>query len=184
MLGWRSRPSRDNSSVFNIRLYSWAVLAQTQCLYLCRPLVLGRRSHPSGDEYCVASEDCAFGPIGFERVRDVEPGEMIVISPEGHLRSFQCAEGQCCPCIFEYIYLSRPDTVLNDISVYLFQLGLGTRLAKRIRCALTFCLCMPPDFPFCGCGCLFKRLCERERGSQYEYFYLSPFLLNLWCFHG
>eukprot|EP00891_Asterochloris_glomerata_P004861 jgi/Astpho2/4861/fgenesh1_pm.00069_%23_6_t len=102
--------------------------------YGIRPLVLGRRAGPGGDEWCVASEDCAFGPIGFERVRDVRPGEMIVVTESGELISQQChPRPQLCPCIFEYIYLSRPDTVLNDISVYNFQLGLGTRLAKRIR---------------------------------------------------
>ncbi len=58
-------------------------------------------------------------------------------APVGELISQQChPRPQLCPCIFEYIYLSRPDTVLNDISVYNFQLGLGTRLAKRIRWAL------------------------------------------------
>jgi amidophosphoribosyltransferase len=54
-----------------------------------RPLVLGRRSSPAGDEYCIASEDCAFGPIGFERVRDVLPGEMVVISEKGQLQCRQ-----------------------------------------------------------------------------------------------
>jgi len=103
-----------------------------------RPLVLGRRTGPSGkDEYCVASEDCAFGPIGFERVRDVNPGEMIVISDDGgELVSQQCIplnSTTVAPCIFEYIYLARPDSVLNGISVYNFQLGLGTRLAKRVE---------------------------------------------------
>jgi amidophosphoribosyltransferase len=48
----------------------------------CRPLVLGQRDTQDGPEYCVASEDCAFGPIGYRRVRDVRPGEMIIISPE------------------------------------------------------------------------------------------------------
>lgn len=103
-----------------------------------RPLVLGRReaSNGSGFEWCVASEDCAFGPIGFERVRDVAPGEMIVITEEGQLVSHQCVTVNASslnPCIFEYIYLARPDSVLNDISVYNFQLGLGTRLARRIQ---------------------------------------------------
>ena len=99
-----------------------------------RPLVLGRREGQSGEEWCVASEDCAFGPIGFQRVRDVVPGEMIVITDDGQLVTRQCLEPkQISPCIFEYIYLSRPDSVLNDISVYNFQLGLGTRLAKKIQ---------------------------------------------------
>ncbi|KAF5836288.1 phosphoribosyltransferase-like protein [Dunaliella salina] len=98
-----------------------------------RPLVLGRRQSPLGDEYCIASEDCAFGPIGFERVRDVNPGEMIIISQEGKLQSRQLAPSQLTPCIFEYIYLSRPDSVLNNIPVYEFQLALGTRLSQRIK---------------------------------------------------
>lgn len=98
-----------------------------------RPLVLGKRVGPAGEEWAVASEDCAFGPIAFERVRDVHPGEMVIITPEGQLVTQQCAPGQLNPCIFEYIYLSRPDSVLNDISVYNFQLGLGTRLARKIK---------------------------------------------------
>ncbi len=57
-----------------------------------RPLVLGKRSSPHGDEWCVASEDCAFGPIGFERVRDVLPGEMVIITEEGKLMSRQCIQ--------------------------------------------------------------------------------------------
>lgn len=99
-----------------------------------RPLVLGRRMGPRGEEWCVASEDCAFGPIGFERVRDVSPGEMIVITEDGKLVTRECApSGAVTPCIFEYIYLARPDSVLNNIPVYNFQLGLGTRLARRIK---------------------------------------------------
>ena len=50
----------------------------------CRPLVLGQRKRAGKKEYCIASEDCAFGPIGFERVRDVRAGEMLVITPEVH----------------------------------------------------------------------------------------------------
>lgn len=99
-----------------------------------RPLVLGKREGSNGDEWCVASEDCAFGPIGFQRVRDVRPGEMIIITPEGQIVSRQCVgSGTLHPCIFEYIYLARPDSVLNDIPVYNFQLGLGTCLAKGIK---------------------------------------------------
>ncbi|KAL6773676.1 hypothetical protein ACKKBG_A22070 [Auxenochlorella protothecoides x Auxenochlorella symbiontica] len=99
-----------------------------------RPLVLGRRVGRRGEEWCVASEDCAFGPIGYERVRDVAPGEMILIDDGGNLVSRQCTPlVPATPCIFEYIYLARPDSVLNGISVYNFQLGLGTRLAASIR---------------------------------------------------
>eukprot|EP01026_Neomeris_dumetosa_P007452 TRINITY_DN1229_c0_g1_i13.p1 TRINITY_DN1229_c0_g1~~TRINITY_DN1229_c0_g1_i13.p1 ORF type:complete len:593 (-),score=81.38 TRINITY_DN1229_c0_g1_i13:67-1845(-) len=101
--------------------------------YGIRPLVLGVRETANGNEYCVASEDCAFGPIGFKRVRDVRPGELIVITLDGQLVSQQCCPGRLTPCVFEYIYLARPDSVLNDIPVYSFQLELGVRLAKRIR---------------------------------------------------
>ena len=60
-----------------------------------RPLVLGVRQSAGGsEEWCVASEDCAFGPIGFRRVRDVAPGEMLVIGPDGQLHSRQCVPGQ------------------------------------------------------------------------------------------
>ena len=98
-----------------------------------RPLVLGRRVGARGEEWCVASEDCAYGPIGYERVRDVAPGEMVLIDAEGRLVSRRCAPpAPPVPCIFEYIYLARPDSVLNDVSVYNFQMGLGTRLAARI----------------------------------------------------
>lgn len=55
-----------------------------------RPLVIGKRSSPTGkDEWCIASEDCAFGPIGFTRVRDVKPGEMVIVTQDGKLLSRQ-----------------------------------------------------------------------------------------------
>ena len=101
-----------------------------------RPLVIGQRKAVDGsdrDEFCVASEDSAFGPLGFSRVRDVNPGEAILITPDGRLESRQCVNGKISPCIFEYIYLARPDSMLNGISVYEFQLELGRRLAKRIK---------------------------------------------------
>lgn len=82
-----------------------------------RPLVLGTRLTPEGPEWCISSEDCAFGPIGFKRVRDVHPGELIIITEEGDLISSQCMTNTLTPCIFEYIYLARPDSVMNDIPV-------------------------------------------------------------------
>ena len=85
-----------------------------------RPLCLGTRLTPDGPEWCVASEDCAFGPIGFKPLRDVQPGEMIIITEDGELISSQCTQQRLAPCIFEYIYLARPDSVLNGISVCVF----------------------------------------------------------------
>jgi amidophosphoribosyltransferase len=63
--------------------------------------------HVQGTEWAIASEDCSFGPIAFERVRDVQPGEMVIITTDGQLVTKQCVQGQLNPCIFEYIYLSR-----------------------------------------------------------------------------
>lgn len=99
-----------------------------------RPLVLGQRKglDGDGDEWCLASEDAAFGPTGFTRVRDVSPGEAILITTEGKMVSRQVMKPDLSPCIFEYIYLARPDSQLNGISVYEFQLELGRRLAKHI----------------------------------------------------
>ena len=68
-----------------------------------RPLVIGQRKAVDGsdkDEFCVASEDSAFGPLGFNRVRDVNPGEAILITPDGRLESRQCVNGMISPCIF------------------------------------------------------------------------------------
>jgi hypothetical protein len=64
----------------------------------CRPLVLGQRDTQDGPEYCVASEDCAFGPIGYRRVRDVRPGEMIIISPEVRRRATLWSFDACHYC--------------------------------------------------------------------------------------
>ena len=96
--------------------------------------MLGKRiATGMGEEWCIASESCAFGPLGYSRVRDVRPGELLIITPEGKLISHQCVPGKLNPCIFEYIYLARPDSVLNDIPVYNLQLRLGTKVAQRVK---------------------------------------------------
>ncbi|WP_336652769.1 MULTISPECIES: amidophosphoribosyltransferase [unclassified Leucobacter] len=99
-----------------------------------RPLVLGRRTATSGaDEWVVASESLVLESGGYEIVRDVEPGEAILISPDGTLQSRQCAERtRLVPCAFEYIYLARPDSVLDGIAVYDARLRLGDVLAEEI----------------------------------------------------
>jgi amidophosphoribosyltransferase len=81
----------------------------------------------------VASESVAITALGFEVVRDVEPGEAIFISSSGHLFTRKCSEKKVhSPCIFEYVYFARPDSVIDGISVYNARLNQGKRLAERI----------------------------------------------------
>ena len=99
-----------------------------------RPLVLGRRDAPEGVEWAVASESVALDVLGFKLVRDIRPGEAVVITEDGELVSKQCAEGKTlAPCIFEYVYLARPDSMMEDVSVYKARLRMGERLAQKIR---------------------------------------------------
>ncbi len=102
--------------------------------YGVRPLSLGRRLTAAGNwDYAFASEPIAFEALGFDLVRDVAPGEAILIDKEGGMRAEQLAEGSLKPCIFEYIYLARPDSRLSGISVYEFQRACGHKLAERVR---------------------------------------------------
>ncbi len=102
--------------------------------YGIRPLVLGRRQTGFvGDEWIVASESLVLESAGYELVRDVEPGEAIFITPDGEMTSRQCAKNpRLVPCSFEYVYLARPDSIMNGISVYEARLRLGDRLADTI----------------------------------------------------
>lgn len=98
-----------------------------------RPLVLGARVTDTGTEYALASESVAFDILGFKLIRDVAPGEAILITHEGQLHSRRCApQVQHAPCIFEYVYLARPDSMLEDVSVYKARLRMGERLAEKI----------------------------------------------------
>jgi amidophosphoribosyltransferase len=99
-----------------------------------RPLVLGRRAAGLvGDEWVVASESLVLEAGGYEVVRDVAPGEAVFIAMNGEMTSRQCAANpRLIPCSFEYVYLARPDSVMNGISVYDARLRLGDRLADTI----------------------------------------------------
>ena len=99
-----------------------------------RPLSLGHRVGLSGrDEYALASETIAFEALGFETVRDIAPGEAVVIDKDGVLHSRQLIAPALRPCVFEYIYLARPDSVQSGISVYEFQKACGRKLASQIK---------------------------------------------------
>ena len=98
-----------------------------------RPLVLGKRSTAAGDEYAVASESVALDILGFERVRDVAPGEAVVVTARGELHVRACAEKQQhTPCIFEYVYFARPDSMMDDISVHKARMRMGVKLGEKI----------------------------------------------------
>ena len=99
-----------------------------------RPLVIGKSETDKGTEYIVASESVALDVLGFQIVRDVEPGEAVFIDMEGNFYSRQCADdAKLNPCIFEYVYLARPDSVIDGVSVYQTRLDMGKSLADKIK---------------------------------------------------
>ncbi len=101
--------------------------------YGIRPLVFGKNETEGGDEYLVSSESVALDTLGFKLIRDIAPGEAIFIDIEGNFYSKQCAQQTShSPCIFEYVYLARPDSVIDGISVYEARLRMGENLADKI----------------------------------------------------
>jgi amidophosphoribosyltransferase len=99
-----------------------------------RPLVYGKRETPKGAEYMAASESVALDVLGFDMLGDVAPGEAIFISLDGKIHRQQCAENPIMsPCIFEYVYLARPDSIIDNVSVYKARLRMGDKLANKIR---------------------------------------------------
>ncbi|MDB5745700.1 MAG: amidophosphoribosyltransferase [Massilia sp.] len=102
--------------------------------YGIRPLCLGMNESENGPEYVVASESVALEGMGFRFVRDIAPGEAIFIDTESKLHERQCAENPSLnPCAFEFVYLARPDSVLDGASVYATRLKMGEYLADKIR---------------------------------------------------
>ena len=99
-----------------------------------RPLSIGTRKGKSRVEYIIASEDSLFIPLGFKKLRDIDPGEAVFIDKEGNLFSQQCSDmPQKRPCIFEYVYFSRPDSKIDEISVYKARMRMGSKLAEQIK---------------------------------------------------
>ena len=98
-----------------------------------RPLVLGERKADGHKDYMVASESVALDSLQFKRVRDVGPGECVFIQNDGtlHARDYD-GDTWHRPCIFEYVYFARPDTILDDLSVYKARLRMGEQLAGKI----------------------------------------------------
>ncbi len=98
-----------------------------------RPIVFGERKSEQGSEFMIASESVALDVLGFDLIRDIEPGEAVFIEESGVLHTKQCAETiDHCPCIFEYVYFARPDSIIDRISVYKARLRMGEKLAKKV----------------------------------------------------
>jgi len=101
--------------------------------YGIRPLVYGERNGVNGKEYMMASESVALDVLGFTLIRDVQPGEAVFISKDGDIVTQQCADNpRTVPCIFEYVYFARPDSIMDGISVYKTRMRMGEHLAAKI----------------------------------------------------
>ncbi|QDF96185.1 amidophosphoribosyltransferase [Azoarcus sp. DD4] len=102
--------------------------------YGIRPLVIGRNDVAEGTEWLVASESVALDVLGFTLLRDVAPGEAVLIDTQGNFRSRQCAEKTVeAPCMFEFVYLARPDSIIDGISVYESRVKMGEFLAEKLK---------------------------------------------------
>jgi amidophosphoribosyltransferase len=99
-----------------------------------RPVVLGRREGPEGMEYMLASESVALDTLGFELVRDLEAGEAVFVDVQARAHTRVCTDGDgvFSPCIFEYVYFARPDSVIDNVFVHRARMRMGTRLGKKI----------------------------------------------------
>ncbi len=98
-----------------------------------RPLVIGVRHTDAGTEHAIASESVALQGLGFSLLRDVLPGEAVYIDVDGKLYAQQCSSiSELTPCIFEYVYLARPDSIIDNVSVYKSRLRMGEKLARKI----------------------------------------------------
>ncbi len=105
--------------------------------YGIRPLCYGAAETEAGTEYLVASESVALEGLGFRLVRDLQPGEAVFIDLEGNFHCRQCAPNASLnPCVFEYVYFARPDSIVDGASVYDARLKMGEYLAERVAAEL------------------------------------------------
>ena len=100
--------------------------------FAIRPMIFGKRENDLRTEYMFASETVALTTVGFEPIRDVQPGEIVFIDMQGKVSSEIIASKGYHPCIFEYIYFARPDSVIDKISVYKSRLRMGEKLAAQV----------------------------------------------------
>ncbi len=144
--GKRTMPERIMDALRQVEgAFSIVAMTRTKLIGLrdphgVRPLMLGK----IGDGWALSSETCAFDIIGAEFVREVEPGEVVVIT-DGGIASFRPFE-RCKPrfCLFEYVYFSRPDSVLGNQSVYSTRHRIGEELAREAHVDADL-VCPVPD---------------------------------------
>lgn len=99
-----------------------------------RPIVYGKRETEQGTEYMIASESVALDVAGFDLVRDLAPGEAVYIDRHGNLHTQVCAANpRLTPCIFEHVYLARPDSIMDGINIYHARMQMGEKLAEKIK---------------------------------------------------
>ena len=102
-------------------------------LHGIRPIVLGQRETADGTEYILASESVVLDILGFEMMGDLQPGETVLISMDGELHRHISSQARPhTPCLFEYVYFARPDSMIDDLSVYKARLRMGEALAAKI----------------------------------------------------
>jgi amidophosphoribosyltransferase len=99
-----------------------------------RPIVYGKRETDEGTEYMIASESVSLDTLGFELVADIAPGECVLITKSGEIFTRQCsAQPVLSPCIFEFVYFARPDSIIDNISVHKARSRMGKKLAAKIK---------------------------------------------------
>jgi len=102
--------------------------------YAIRPIVFGKRETDQGTEYMIASESVAMDTLDYERIRDLEPGEAVFISQDGQLYTQQCAANPIrSPCLFEFVYFARPDSIIDNVFVHKARSRMGKKLAKKLQ---------------------------------------------------
>lgn len=116
--------------------------------YGLKPLVMGRKN----GAVLFASESCALDAVDAEFIRDVAPGEMIIVTPDGTVKSHQIAVPDTHPCIFEYVYLARSDSVIDSVSVYEARYNCGKELAKRFKIDADIVAGVPDSATVCARG--------------------------------
>ena len=99
-----------------------------------RPLVYGQSKNEGNYAWGISSESVALNSLGFEEANDLAPGEAMFIDKNGKMFKEQCSGySKLSPCIFEYVYFARPDSVIDGVSVHQARLNMGTRLAQKIK---------------------------------------------------